>query len=65
MTVLDYHHDQSSTRFDSVSGARRIGGAITITLLAFMALAAVTAPASETDPQGWHGNSADMRPLER
>ncbi len=65
MTVLDHHLRQADSHMDTRAIVGTIGMIVTLAAIAFMGIAALTAPASEPNPEAWHGNSAAMRPLAR
>ncbi len=64
MTTLDHHIHQAAPRSANTETSRLIAMIVTLAALTFMGLAALTAPASALDPQGWHGNSASMQRLD-
>lgn len=64
MTTLDQHIQQAAPRSANPETPRLIAMIFTLAALGFMGLAALTAPASAPDPQGWHGNSASMQRID-
>ncbi|WP_305971362.1 MULTISPECIES: hypothetical protein [unclassified Mameliella] len=64
MTTVDHHIHQAAPRSESAETPRLIAMIVTLAALAFIGLAALSAPASAPDPEGWHGNSASMQRLD-